>query len=173
MDFDSFKEQCIRIDEKMSAAQIEKKRRDIGPRSNSAPVSTHPSPITPAVRPPFIAPTISPNRFPIAGNLPTPAPRPSPIVPGDPPIDWEIEGRRISEKEKQWRRDNRRCLICRSPDHQFAVCPNKRDRPIVNDRAVRGTTVLEEEKGGSARVRKELPSITSLFPLHLFPPRYP
>ncbi len=65
MDFDSFKEQCIRIDEKMSAAQIEKKRRDIGPRSNSAPVSTYPSPITPAVRPPFSAPTIPPSRFPI------------------------------------------------------------------------------------------------------------
>ena len=142
-DFEGFKKQVIRIDERLASNQIERndrRRRDITPRSHSAPAIPEPGPN----RAPYSRSTVSSR--PPAPFLTTPTPRkPIPILPGDPPIDWEIENVRTSEKERQWRRDNNRCLVCRSPDHQAIACPSKRERSVGNDRSVRGT-IVEEEK---------------------------
>ena len=149
-EFESFKDQCIRIDERVTSTQVEKKRRNLGSRSNSAPAQPYPPQAAPSVRPLAtlaLGPTV---RSTTIRNPPVPIPRPTSALSGDPPIDWEIEGQKISEKEKLWRKDNNRCLICRASGHHIADCPRRREKPIGNDRPVRRTVVLEEEKDGSA-----------------------
>ncbi|EIW69725.1 hypothetical protein TREMEDRAFT_61485 [Tremella mesenterica DSM 1558] len=44
--------------------------------------------------------------------------------PNDPPVTWTEDGGRLSENEMNWRRENRRCLKCRSPEHYENNCPN-------------------------------------------------
>ena len=144
-DFESFKKQVIRIDESITRNYMERsdrRRRDPFPCSISAPAGTEPSP-TP--RPAHNKPSPVNIRSSVSSFMPNPVRKPIPILPGDPPIDWEIENVKTSEKEKQWRRDNNRCLVCRSPDHQAAMCPSRRERTIGNDRSIRGT-IVEEEK---------------------------
>ncbi|EIW66840.1 hypothetical protein TREMEDRAFT_65246 [Tremella mesenterica DSM 1558] len=45
-------------------------------------------------------------------------------LPNDPPVTWTEDGGRLSENEMTWRRENRRCLKCRSPEHYANNCPN-------------------------------------------------
>ena len=55
----------------------------------------------------------------------------------------------ISQKEKDWRRANNRCMLCRSPDHELSACPRKKENVIGGNHVVRGTA-LEELKDSSA-----------------------
>ncbi|EIW65496.1 hypothetical protein TREMEDRAFT_66487 [Tremella mesenterica DSM 1558] len=45
-------------------------------------------------------------------------------LPNDPPVTWTEDGGRLSENEMTWRRENRCCLKCRSPEHYANNCPN-------------------------------------------------
>ncbi|EIW68819.1 hypothetical protein TREMEDRAFT_63283 [Tremella mesenterica DSM 1558] len=45
-------------------------------------------------------------------------------LPSDPPVTWTEDGGRLSENEMNWRRENRHCLKCRSPEHYANNCPN-------------------------------------------------
>ncbi|EIW66831.1 hypothetical protein TREMEDRAFT_65234 [Tremella mesenterica DSM 1558] len=45
-------------------------------------------------------------------------------LPNDPPVTWTEDGGRLSENEMTWRRENRHCLKCRSPEHYANHCPN-------------------------------------------------
>ena len=145
-DFESFKTQAIRIDERMTSNSIERndrKRREPVPRSYSTPVPAEPSL---NIRPNYSRPVIANIRSTPVPFTANPTRRPIPIRPGDPPIDWEVENVKISDKERQWRRDNNRCLICRSPEHQVAGCPSRKERTVENDCSVRGTAPMEQEK---------------------------
>ncbi|EIW66857.1 hypothetical protein TREMEDRAFT_65265 [Tremella mesenterica DSM 1558] len=53
-------------------------------------------------------------------------------LPNDPPVTWTEDGGRLSENEMTWRRENRRCLKCRSPEHYPTT---------VQMEEIRGTTL--------------------------------
>jgi hypothetical protein len=98
--------------------------------------------------------TAPPN--PTAPTLPLPVTTPLANNDGTTPMELDAFERRVlSDTEKEFRRNNKLCLYCGSPNHRVADCPKVPEKNRFNNRRINFITELPDSDTASTNARAQ------------------